>query len=75
MYFGIYMNCGALYFIKMVIADRVAIFVDAAYGTKVIYDGRYFSTKEILEKVPPAQYDDTIVEWCHWVDINQWLPI
>ena len=40
-----------------------------------ITDGKPFSIKEILENVPSARYDDTIVEWCHWVDINQWLPI
>ncbi len=29
------------YFLKLVIADRIAIFVDAAYGTEVLYDGKY----------------------------------
>ena len=29
------------YFLKMVIADRAAIFVDAAYGTEILYDGKY----------------------------------
>ena len=36
------------YFLKMVIADRIAIFVDAAYGTEVLYDGKYLLIASIL---------------------------
>lgn len=36
------------YFMKMVIADRIAIFVDAAYGTEVLYDGRYLLIASML---------------------------
>lgn len=36
------------YFMKMVIADRIAIFVDAAYGTEVLYDGRYLLLASVL---------------------------
>lgn len=36
------------YFLKLVIADRIAIFVDAAYGTEVLYDGRYLLIASIL---------------------------
>ena len=36
------------YFMKMVIADRIAIFVDAAYGTEVLYDGKYLLLASVL---------------------------
>lgn len=36
------------YFLKLVIADRIAIFVDAAYSTDTIYDGRYLLIASIL---------------------------
>lgn len=36
------------YFMKLVIADRIAIFVDNAYSTKVLYDGRYLLLASIL---------------------------
>lgn len=36
------------YFLKMVIADRIAIFVDAAYGTEVLYDGKYLLLASVL---------------------------
>ena len=36
------------YFMKMVIADRIAIFVDEAYGMEVLYDGRYLLIASIL---------------------------
>ena len=36
------------YVLKMVIADRIAIFVDAAYGTEVLYDGKYLLIASIL---------------------------
>lgn len=36
------------FFIKMVIADRIAIFVDAVYGNYVVYDGWYIVVASIL---------------------------
>ena len=36
------------YFLKMVIADRIAIFVDAAYGTEILYDGKYLLIASVL---------------------------
>lgn len=36
------------YFMKLVIADRIAIFVDNAYSTKVLYDGRYLLLASVL---------------------------
>ncbi len=36
------------YFLKLVIADRIAIFVDNVYGTEVLYDGRYLLIASIL---------------------------
>lgn len=36
------------YFMKLVIADRIALFVDAAYGTEVLYDGKYLILASVL---------------------------
>lgn len=36
------------YFMKLVIADRIAIFVDHAYGTEILYDGKYLLIASIL---------------------------
>ncbi len=36
------------YFLKLVIADRIAIFVDHAYSTQTLYDGRYVLLASIL---------------------------
>jgi len=36
------------YFMKLVIADRIAIFVDTAYGTEVLYDGKYMLIASVL---------------------------
>ena len=36
------------FFIKMVIADRIAIFVDAVYGNYTLYDGWYIVVASIL---------------------------
>lgn len=36
------------YFLKMVIANRIAIFVDAAYGAEILYDGKYLLLASIL---------------------------
>lgn len=36
------------YFLKLVIADRIAIFVDHAYSTQILYDGRYLLLASIL---------------------------
>lgn len=36
------------YFLKLVIADRIAIFVDRVYGTEVLYDGKYLLLASVL---------------------------
>lgn len=36
------------YFMKMVIADRLAIFINAAFGHEVMYDGRYLLIANIM---------------------------
>lgn len=36
------------YFLKLVVADPIAIFVDNAYGTEVLYDGKYLLIASIL---------------------------
>jgi len=36
------------FFLKLVIADRVAIFVDTVYGTDVLYDGKYLLIASVL---------------------------
>ena len=36
------------YFLKLVVADRIAIFVNRAYGTEVLYDGKYLLLASIL---------------------------
>ena len=36
------------YFLKLVIADRIAIFVDGAYNLNVDYDGRYLLLASVL---------------------------
>ena len=36
------------FFMKMVIADRIAIFVDSAYSEKVLYDGKYLLVASVL---------------------------
>ena len=36
------------YFLKLVIADRIAIFVDHAYSTEVLYDGKYMFLASVL---------------------------
>ncbi len=36
------------FFLKLVIADRIAIFVNSAYSTEVLYDGRYLLLATVL---------------------------
>ena len=36
------------YFLKLVIADRIAIFVDNVYANVDIYDGRYLLLASVL---------------------------
>ncbi len=36
------------YFLKLVIADRIAIFVDHAYSTETLYDGKYLIVASVL---------------------------
>ena len=36
------------YFLKLVIADRIAIFVDGAYNMNIDYDGRYLLLASVL---------------------------
>lgn len=36
------------FFLKLVVADRIAIFVDTVYGTEVLYDGKYLLLASVL---------------------------